>query len=81
MNCSEIEYSTIDSLKININKLHSDNLEYRKMIENNKKKIYKIQKEMYSICEHEFIRDTTVTFDDMYKWKCSKCGYYKGMLI
>jgi len=40
--------------------------------------ILQIKQKLYKTCEHHFTRDSSAAFDDIFKWKCSKCNLYKG---
>ena len=49
-----------------------------KEIDERRHYINQVNKKLYRICRHNFIRDPSAAFDDMYKWQCTKCHLYRG---
>jgi len=52
------------------------NFEYK--IKDMKKDICILEKKLYDSCSHRFIRDQSAAFDDIFKYKCTKCNLYKN---
>ena len=52
--------------------------EYSKAMKRINKEIYNLEKKLYNTCNHTFIRDTEVAFDEIFKYKCTNCNLYKN---
>lgn len=61
---------------IHINQLEIIHL--LKEVTERKQYILKVKRKLYKTCRHNFTRDNSAAFDDLFKWKCSKCHLYKG---
>ena len=49
----------------------------RKTIKNSQDGINNLEKALYKLCQHTFIRDLSATSDDIYKYYCTKCLLYR----
>ena len=61
--------------------IHSNQLEIVHLLkeaEDRKRYIRQVKEKLYRVCRHNFNRDSSAAFDDIFKWKCSKCHLYKG---
>ena len=48
------------------------------MVEANKKLILENEKKIWKQCNHHWIRDYNVAFDDRIKFYCSKCNLWRN---
>ena len=64
-----------------IDDIHRNQLEIIHLlreVDDRKRYIRQVKRNLYMACRHCFIRDSSAAFDDMYKWQCAKCHLYKG---
>lgn len=51
---------------------------FYKMIKTNENNIEILNKQIYKLCEHDWIRDEVACYDDRCKHICSKCSLYRS---
>lgn len=51
---------------------------FYKMIKTNENNIEILNKQIYKLCEHDWIRDEAACYDDRCKHICSKCSLYRS---
>lgn len=79
VNADTVEHTNqSDLIKQKITTLRNQIVEYDKYITSAKKEIIELEKGLYKVCDHYFIRDSCVVFDDIFKYKCTKCNLYKN---
>ena len=59
-------------------KLVSDNFSYQNQIQKNKREIMSLEKNIYKLCNHEWVRDWDVAFDDRCKYNCKTCKLWRN---
>lgn len=68
--------SETNNAKNYIKKLKEENMYYERMIQNNKYKIREMEKNLFKMCNHQWVRDEFAAFDDHIKQVCDRCGLY-----
>lgn len=58
--------------------LVSDNFRYQNQIQKNKREIKLLEKKIYKFCNHEWVRDWDVAFDDRCKYNCKTCKLWRN---
>ena len=58
--------------------LVSDNFSYQNQIQKNKREIMSLEKNIYKLCNHEWVRDWDVAFDDRCKYNCKTCKLWRN---
>jgi molecular chaperone DnaK (HSP70) len=51
---------------------------FYKMIKSNQNNIEELDKQIYKLCVHDWIRDEAACYDDRCKHICSKCSLYRS---
>lgn len=59
-------------------KLVSENFTYENQIQKNRREIRILEKKIYKFCNHEWVRDWDVAFDDRCKYNCKKCKLWRN---
>jgi len=65
-------------IKAKIDKHFNKISDHKKKIKSSGDKIKKLKKELYWTCQHKFERDPSAAYDDLFKYKCSKCHLYQN---
>ena len=65
--------SKLDDLLLEIKTLTSDIWSYERIIVENKRLLKQKKRELYNLCEHEWIYDECSNWDDRCKYKCKFC--------
>ena len=71
------DIETIEYLE-DINRNQLEIIHLLKEIDERRSYINQVKQKLYRTCRHNFIRDISAAFDDMYKWQCTKCHLYRG---
>ena len=77
---NELEENDVLTIKY-IDDIHINQLEIihlLKEVKERKHYILQVKRKLYKACRHNFTRDSSAAFDDIFKWKCTKCHLYKG---
>ena len=51
-------------------------MRYERVMQNNKYKIREMEKNLFKMCDHQWVRDEYANFDDHIKQVCDRCGLY-----
>jgi len=70
--------SNLDNLLLEINTLTNDISNYEKLIVQNKRLIKQKKKELYNICQHDWVYDECSNWDDRCKYKCKFCNLWRN---
>ena len=66
--------SKLDDLLLEINTLNNNIWNYEKLIVEKKKLLTQKKRELYYVCEHEWVYDECSNWDDRCKYKCKFCN-------
>lgn len=73
-NNSDETLSQIKELNEKKNKLEKKNIEYEKIIIDNKNEVKQIEIRLWNICKHNWVIDPACSDDDLCKRYCSICN-------
>jgi len=67
----------INTLILDNDKYQNDIMQLKRNIEDIENKIVLNQRNIWTLCSHEWIKDENACYDDLVKYKCSKCHLWK----
>ena len=71
--------SKLDDLIMEIRTLTNDIWNYERLIIENKKLVTQKKRELYYVCEHEWVYDECANWDDRCKYKCKYCNLWRNI--